>query len=401
MTERRENDPGSPHLHPEARELNDAIGPKGPTLRLVGGCVRDHLMGRKPKDHDLCTDAPPDVVTELSRKAGFKVIPTGLAHGTVTVVVKGVPLEVTTLRADLECDGRHAVVQFTDDWKIDAERRDLTINAMSMDFDGRLHDHFGGRSDVAGRIVRFVGDPDRRIIEDHLRILRFYRFAGKFPETGEPVRMDRDGLDATERRREGLRKISVERVWMEIKATLATPTGCDRLADMDDRGIAGIIGLTVRDPEAAAKAAGAGADPVAVLSTQLKNRIEAEALADRWKMSVEERKTLAWHAGIANAIDEKRLKIALSEGIERKRILDAARIAGIDHVPFETIEIPSFPVNGERMKKLGWKEGPEMGKALRTLRERWIESDFSADAKTLIESLDEKKAESARRVRER
>ena len=151
-----------------------------PRARVVGGAVRDAIAGRGVADIDLATPAPPEVTSAALEAAGFRVIPTGLAHGTVTAVRDGRPFEITTLRRDVATDGRHAEVAWTDDWREDAARRDFTINAMSLDRAGTVHDYFGGQEDLAAGIVRFVGEPGRRIAEDYLRILRFFRFLARY-----------------------------------------------------------------------------------------------------------------------------------------------------------------------------------------------------------------------------
>jgi poly(A) polymerase len=154
---------------PETRAVLDALGAGAAAVRFVGGCVRDAVAGRAISDIDLATDAPPERVVELLEAAGLKAVPTGIDHGTVTAVSAGRPYEVTTLRHDVETDGRHAVVAFTDDWEADAARRDFTMNALSLESDGLLHDPFGGVADLRAGRVRFVGDPNRRIGEDVLR----------------------------------------------------------------------------------------------------------------------------------------------------------------------------------------------------------------------------------------
>ncbi len=156
-----------------------------PTARLVGGCVRDTLAGRPVADIDLATPLPPEDAAQTLTAAGIRVIPTGLAHGTVTALIDGRPYEITTLRRDLVTDGRHAEVAWTGDWREDAARRDFTMNAMSLAPDGTLHDYFGGAADLAAGRVRFVGDAATRVAEDYLRILRFFRFQARYG-TGDP-----------------------------------------------------------------------------------------------------------------------------------------------------------------------------------------------------------------------
>ncbi|PPR20610.1 MAG: CCA-adding enzyme, partial [Alphaproteobacteria bacterium MarineAlpha10_Bin3] len=173
-------------------------------VRFVGGCVRDAVLGRTiAADIDLATDAAPERVMELIRAAGHKAVPTGIAHGTVTAVIDGKPFEITTLRRDVDTDGRHATVAFTDDWVVDAARRDFTINAMSLTPDGVLYDPFGGRADLEAGRVRFVGQAHDRITEDYLRLLRYFRFHAHFGR-GPP---DRDALAACRARAPGLGRL--------------------------------------------------------------------------------------------------------------------------------------------------------------------------------------------------
>jgi len=168
-----------------AAEVMRALTAEGDQARFVGGCVRDALVGRNIRDIDIATPLSPQRVTELLHKAGLKAVPTGIDHGTVTAVADKTGVEVTTLRRDVETDGRHAKVEFTDNWQADAARRDLTINALSADAAGKVHDYFGGLDDLAAGRVRFVGDPKQRIVEDYLRLLRFFRFHA-FYGAGDP-----------------------------------------------------------------------------------------------------------------------------------------------------------------------------------------------------------------------
>ena len=191
---------------------------QGFDIRIVGGAVRDILLGIQPKDVDLGTNATPSEMIALFKQYKVHYIETGLQHGTITAHVNKRDFEVTTLRIDAETDGRHAKVQFTDDWKLDAERRDLTFNAMSLGLDGSLFDYFGGREDLFNHRVRFVGDPMLRIQEDYLRILRYFRFYGRIAL--EPDNHDQTTLNVIRECSDGLRQISVERIWMEVSKIL-------------------------------------------------------------------------------------------------------------------------------------------------------------------------------------
>ena len=209
----------------------------GEEARVVGGAVRNALLGEPPGDFDIATTALPREVARRAAAAGFKPVPTGIDHGTITVVIGGRPFEVTTLREDVETDGRHAKVAFGRDWKRDAERRDFTMNALSVGRDGAIHDHVGGLADAAARRVRFIGDPAQRLAEDYLRILRFFRFHAAYGH-GAP---DPASLHACIAARAGLDTLSRERVRMEVMKLLVTPHAVATLAVMAETGLLGNV----------------------------------------------------------------------------------------------------------------------------------------------------------------
>ena len=227
-------------LTPELLKLSNAISERGYDVRIVGGAVRDLLLGKAPKDVDLSTNATPKQMMEVFNADGIRYIETGLQHGTLTVHINKRDFEVTTLRTDTETDGRHAKVTFTHDWRVDAERRDLTINAMSLGLDGDLYDYFGGREDLTNRIVRFVGNPRLRIEEDYLRILRYFRFYGKIAE--QPDKHDQATLEIIRDTAEGLRRIAVERVWVEVAKILTGNYAASLLQLMDELTVSKCIG---------------------------------------------------------------------------------------------------------------------------------------------------------------
>jgi poly(A) polymerase len=220
---------------PKTRAVLDALSAGDVRVRFVGGCVRDAVIGRKNADVDLATDAPPETVMELLAAADLKVVATGLAHGTITAVSGGVPYEITTLRHDVETDGRRAVVAFTDDWEADAARRDFTMNALSLEANGQLHDPFGGIEDLRAGRVRFVGDPRQRLTEDVLRLLRFFRFHAHY---GRPP-PDGDALAACREMAHLLPRLSAERVRVELLKLLAAPDPAPVIRLMRDEGVLG------------------------------------------------------------------------------------------------------------------------------------------------------------------
>ncbi len=231
MSTERSNTATTRHAFADAAWLNSpalakvfaAFAKSAAELRVVGGATRNALLGRPISDIDLATPALPEVVTEIATKAGLAVHPTGIEHGTVTVVADGVAFEVTTLRRDVETDGRRAVVAFTDDWREDAMRRDFTINAIYVAPDGTIYDPVGGLADLKDQRVRFIGDANDRIREDYLRILRFFRFTAQYGQ-GRP---DPDGFAACTALKAGLTQLSSERVGAEIMKLLDAPRAAE------------------------------------------------------------------------------------------------------------------------------------------------------------------------------
>ena len=266
-----------------ARLLSEGAGET--TTRIAGGAVRDILLNVEPKDWDMATILRPEAVVEKAEAAGFTVIPTGLQHGTVTVVVEGMPLEVTTLRADVETDGRHAEVEFITNWKQDAQRRDLTINAMFMDIDGLIWDYVGGAEDIKTGTVRFVGDAGERIQEDYLRILRFFRFAGRIGAHAGEQHFDASAMRAIRRLSTGLVKISGERIWMEMSKILTGGKVVEVLQHMQNSGVLDAINITNPDIDAVRFPNMVGVRSETVLAALIGNAGVGNDLANRWKMS--------------------------------------------------------------------------------------------------------------------
>ena len=224
---------GAPWLTAESsRKLMDVLTASGAEARFVGGCVRDALLGKIDADVDLdvATGLLPDQIIERLEAAEIKAIPTGIAHGTVTAIIAGQSFEITTLRKDVACDGRHADVQFTDDFELDAKRRDFTINAMSTDRLGRLFDYFGGVEDLKAGRIRFVGNAEERVREDYLRILRFFRFYARF---GRPP-ADQQALQACKVEAAGLARLSGERIRSEMLKLLASGNAVAALTLMSE-----------------------------------------------------------------------------------------------------------------------------------------------------------------------
>lgn len=374
----------------QLRALNTIFVENGFEMRMAGGCVRDTLLGLAPKDVDLCTDARPDEMIVLAEKTGLRLIPTGLQHGTVSFVLgdRDAPeiYEVTTLRIDAECDGRHAEVSFTRDWEADAARRDLSINAMMMDFEGNLYDWHGGRDDLAAGVIRFVGEPSERILEDYLRILRFFRFADKFPDSA-PVTMDPKALDAIAVHAEGLQRISVERIWAEIRKITGGKRAADTLQSMFEHHVLPTIRMPWIDPTAAAFTRQAGASALAVMASQIEEVEAAEELAVRWRMSREERDTLEFLVHYRNQASPELFEDLLVDGAPRYRVIDLSRLAGVGHQVAETFVPPVFPVQGRDLLDRGFKPGPALGAAMKDLRKLWVGSRFQMSRSDLLALL--------------
>jgi poly(A) polymerase len=389
------------------RGLIDALEASGEEARPIGGAVRNWLVGRPDGDIDIATTALPGAVSVVARELGFKVVPTGIDHGTVTVVADGVGYEVTTLRADVETDGRRAVVRFGRDWREDAARRDFTINAMSLGANGQLHDYFGGRKDLAAGLVRFIGEPLARIREDRLRILRFFRFHAQFGR-GEP---DAEGLSACIAERDGLADLSRERIRAELLKMLTSEGAADVLQVMADAGLlhrltGGVaVPSTLRRLAAIEATAGVEASAARRLGAlAVLVREDAERLRARLALSNEEYRRLdaigsGWH-GIDPARGEPAGRIALFR-VGPRAFLDRALVAFArsaapinrpDWLALLTLpqrwKAPSLPVSGEDLMRAGLAEGPGIGTALAWIRQAWMEAGFPVGAATRKELID-------------
>jgi poly(A) polymerase len=343
--------------------------------RWVGGAVRDSLLGLPVADLDLATSfAPEDVVRRLDA-AGIRTVPTGIAHGTVTAIAEGTVVEVTTLRRDVATDGRHAVVAFSDDWREDAARRDFTMNALYADpLTGEIFDWFGGLDDLAARRVRFIGDPYRRIAEDHLRILRFFRFHARFGDA-----IDEEGLAACTARANDLMALSRERIASELLKLLVAPGAVAAVALMEARGIfrpvlpeieAGGV-ARLRDLAAREAAAPVPADPIRRLAA-LVAPDAAEAVGARLKLSNADRKRLIQaSAGVGH---EGPLALGYRAGVEGA--IDRLVLGGADPRPLLGWERPTLPIGGGALVARGLGKGPDVARTLRAIEDRWIAEGF-------------------------
>lgn len=388
-------------IRPVTQAVLDALTADGHRVRVVGGAVRNSLLGEPVNDIDLATDARPEVVMRLAERAGLRAVPTGLQHGTVTVVSAHVPYEVTTLRKDVETFGRHARVDFTDDWEEDAKRRDFTINALLCEPDGTVIDHVGGLEDLAARRVRFIGNPADRIREDYLRILRFFRFTATYGH-GD---VDGDGLAACVAGRAGLKRLSGERVRAEMLRLLVARNALPILDVMLGNGllvdIAGVPWLT-RLARVAELEHAVGAIPDAALRlAALSVAVEEDALRlfERLKLSGRERDRLVAMASALNtpfpddSSGAERLIYRIGGVAYRDRLMLAwARSgAGAGDAGFlaatalaRAFQPRTFPLRGRDLIAIGARPGPRLGEVLRELEEAWIAGDFAEDREALL-----------------
>jgi poly(A) polymerase/tRNA nucleotidyltransferase (CCA-adding enzyme) len=351
-----------------------------PEARVVGGAVRDALAGRSVVDIDLATPLAPVHVMVALKRAGVKVVPTGLAHGTVTAVVDGHGFEITTLRRDVETDGRHAVVAFTDDWRLDASRRDFTINAMSMARDGSVFDYFDGTADLDAGRVRFVGDPATRIAEDYLRILRFFRFYARYGR----VPPDTATLDALRVGIPGLARLSVERVWMELRRILGAPDPVEAIGLMAQLGIWAAV---LPEAPSLSRLAGLPADPVLRLAAMLTG--DPLALAARLKLSNEDRDRLVrLQATPSPNGTEADLRRLLADHLPAD-LIDRTWLDGAPDIRRRLSKMarPVFPLEGRDVVAAGIPVGPFVGALLRDVRRWWLEGGCVADRAACLAEL--------------
>ncbi|MCM8733641.1 CCA tRNA nucleotidyltransferase [Azospirillum sp. A1-3] len=395
---------------PESLAVFDALASGGADARFVGGCVRDAWLGRPVKDIDIATHAPPERVMELLEGAGIRVIPTGIAHGTVTALCGGKPYEITTLRRDVENFGRHARVEFTDDWIEDAARRDLTMNALSCTPDGSMFDPFGGLADLAAGRVRFVGAARRRIEEDVLRLLRFFRFHAHYGR-GEP---DAEAMAACRELAPRLPTLSGERVRGELFRLLTAPCAAAVWRLMMGQGIMVHLLPEAMDTDrlerliAVERDLGATPDPTrrlaAVLDSDRPGALRAaEALRlsnherDRLLAMVEPPVALA-PAPLATADDRKALRQALYRLGDAELFGDLLLIAAAIHDgPLDLTvlrralaladDLPGLklPIAGRDLLGLGIPRGPAVGETLKRVEGWWIAEDFQPSRDACLE----------------
>lgn len=399
------------------QSLLSLLGADGEEALIAGGAVRNALLGQAVADIDIATTTLPQDTVKRAETAGFKAIPTGIEHGTITVIAGGRPFEVTTLRDDVETDGRHATVRFGRDWKADAERRDFTINGLYAKADGTVIDLVGGLADLESRTLRFIGEPEDRIREDYLRILRFFRFFAWYG-SGRP---DAEGLKACARLKDGLDLLSAERVWAELKRLLSAPDPSRALLWMRQAGVLTRVlpesekwGIDSIHPLTRAETdLGWKPDPLLRLAAIVPpDAARMESMALRLKMSKADTSRLqrwAMAETIAPTLTERDLAVRLYNGdaqaiLDRLRLaLGAARGRAIESndamieaggyarlLKFaEAWKRPDFPVSGGDLLAMGLTAGPQVGSVLTSLEQEWAQGGFALDRDALLERATE------------
>tara|TARA_B100000676_G_scaffold311903_1_gene383677 strand:- start:297 stop:1556 length:1260 start_codon:yes stop_codon:yes gene_type:complete len=397
---------------PDTTRLFDTLKKAGHSVRFVGGCVRDSIANRPVSDIDLATDADPDRVLEVLGEAMIRAVPTGIEHGTITAIPDTRPFEITTLRKDVETDGRHASVEFTKDWVEDASRRDFTFNALSADPDGTVYDYFDGLCDLKAGRVRFIGDAMERVVEDYLRVLRFFRFHAHYAKT-EP---DPPALAACRAGAPNVGALPGERIWAELSRTLIAPKPGPVFELMEDIGMLRLllpVGCSVKRMEALTALetmVSFAPDPIRRLTALIQpNRSEASQIATRLRLSRDETRRLddlIASRGVSSAgMEELALRRMLyALGLEQFRdliLLDWADQIEMNSTEtaqsvrgwmdtWDTVsswELPEFPLVGTDVMKMGVAEGPKVGEILEEIEEWWVEQAFRPDREACLDRL--------------
>jgi poly(A) polymerase len=391
----------------ELRRLLDVFNDAAEETRIVGGAVRNALLGRPVTEVDCTTTMLPDAIMARAKQAGFKAVPTGIEHGTITVIVDGEPFEITTLREDVETDGRHAVVHFGRDFVRDARRRDFTINALSLGLDRQLYDYTGGEADLAARRVRFIGEARTRIREDYLRIMRFFRFHAEYAES-DP---DAEGLAASGAERQGLAILSKERIRHELLKLLVAKRAEETILILADHGfLTDLLGGAAEFGRFSRVAADDRHDPVAIwrlaaLAVMVEE--DAERLREQLRLSNDEHRKLATHARLLGLL--KTWAMPLDAGAIRRLVADhepgalGIVLAAMAGEPSPVVHedarealaryrsgaepVPVFPLRGGDLVEGGVPKGPKIGGMLARARQTWLAEGCPTDASYARELL--------------
>lgn len=402
--------------NPDIRAVIDAIEGGGAAIRFVGGCVRDALLQNKIKDVDLATTERPERIIKLLENAGLKAIPTGIEHGTVTAISGTRTYEITTLRRDVKPDGRHSEVDFTDDWEEDAGRRDFTFNTMSVSPDGTIYDYFNGLQDLTNRRIQFVGDAEKRVQEDHLRILRYFRFIAVLGMRID----DQYSYQKCIQHAPLLAKLSGERVRDELFKMLLSENKCDAIGRMISSGVANHflpeatstnrLNRLMWLETSAIKAGSVGIDPVRRLASIVEtDATGARKIAERLRMSNAQRDHLItlvdppWQATREILDDDLR---TLLYRMEPARVIDlcllewASALTNMPRLPREhsrawlriidtadTWVAVDFPLSGRDARDLGLAEGPQIAEVLKHVENWWTSGGCRADRDACLRRL--------------
>lgn len=357
-------------------------------MRWVGGAVRDTLLGAPVKDIDCATRLLPAAVIDRCKAEGIRTVSTGIEHGTVTAILEDGPVEVTTLRRDVTTDGRRATVAFSEDWREDAARRDFTINALYVHPETlEISDYFGGLDDLAGHRVRFIGDAEERIHEDHLRILRFFRFQARFGDTPDP-----EALAACRALAGTLKGLSRERIGGELLALLALPDPAPTVRLMADAGVLAVVLPEAREQQLTALDQLVGwenlqridADPLRRLAALIPPLPTlAEAVAARLRLSKQQRARLICAARREHGDSKSPCALAYREGLGCAR--DRLLLAGAEIGALRDWDLPVFPLKGGEIVARGVTAGPEVARIMQAVEQRWVDEGFPGAAR--IEEL--------------
>jgi tRNA nucleotidyltransferase (CCA-adding enzyme) len=376
-------------IAPSLEKLATLYANEGHQLVFVGGCVRDSILGIPYKDIDLATSATPEEQVDLFEKNGIRWVGTGLKHGTITVVSEGDVYEITTFRTDVETNGRHAVVAYTRDLMTDLERRDLTINAIAMRFDGEIIDPFSGGDDVKAGLVRFVGDPDKRIKEDYLRILRYFRFLGRVGK--EFSRESADAL-AIQQNVRGLTKISYERIWLEMAKILTGPQSTEVVTMMSDLGVLAVLDIdktaNFETLDRLEKMKAFRNSP-ATLMAMWQGTAAVRILA-KWKASNAEVEEAAF---VSNAMRYDYTLAQAKEDVLSK--VDRDWVASVllfqgkqeEAAYIASWEVPMFPIRGKDLLDRGMEPNKQMGDKMKELKASWASSDYTKTREELLQEV--------------
>ncbi len=370
----------------QLQQLFAAIRERGGEARLVGGCVRDILQNKRPKDIDIATTLKPEAILELGHLHSYKCIPTGIEHGTVTVLIGYYQFEVTTLRADVECNGRHARVQYTDNWQEDSNRRDFTFNAIYLDLDGNILDYHNGYEDLKQRVVKFIGDPTQRILEDHLRILRYYRFLSYYGAE----QIDGDSMKAVIDQQELIKLISGERIRLELEKISAAKYAVQTIELMSHNGFMPLLELSALRHRIRHFTDAFDVNLGILVHACGLTFEQTKCFLDRLKLSNKVRKSVislcfAEHKLGSTEFEHKKYLYFYGKGQYLQALQLEAAFTGVQQ-PALGWHPEALPVHSSDIIALGFS-GAEIGKCQRRLENLWVNSNFTLSKQQLLDSI--------------